>query len=143
MLQSPNVYLSLGAALSAVAALVHVGCIVFGAPWYRFLGAGEKMVRLVERGSRYPTRITLLIAAVLLVFSLYGCSGAGLIPRLPLLRPVLCLIAAVYLGRSVAFYPLARMIPSNGPAFWFWSSSICAVMGACYGFGTAEVWNAL
>jgi len=40
-----NTFLMIGAALSGLAALLHVGCILFGAPWYRFFGAGEKMAR--------------------------------------------------------------------------------------------------
>lgn len=32
-----NIYLVLGATCSAIAALAHLGCIIFGADWYRFL----------------------------------------------------------------------------------------------------------
>ncbi|MGQ4584278.1 hypothetical protein [Lysobacter sp. F60174L2] len=36
--------------LNAIAALLHVGCIIFGASWYRFFGAGERMAQLASAG---------------------------------------------------------------------------------------------
>ena len=35
---------------------VHVGCIVFGAPWYRFFGAGEKMAQMADAGNPRAAR---------------------------------------------------------------------------------------
>jgi hypothetical protein len=71
MVSTVNPFLVAGAALSAVAALLHLACIVFGASWYRFMGAGEQMAKMVSNGSWYPTVVTLTIAAVLSVWSLY------------------------------------------------------------------------
>lgn len=36
-------YLVLTEYLSELAALIHLGCITFGASWYRFFGAGEHL----------------------------------------------------------------------------------------------------
>jgi uncharacterized membrane protein len=136
-----NPWLVTGAALTAIAALLHVGCIVFGASWYRFLGAGERMARLAEAGSAMPALITLGIAAVLGTWSLYALSGAGLAPRLPLLRTVLCAIAAVFLLRGVAGVVLAAVAPGErGVDFWLWSSAICLGLGVLYLVGTWRAW---
>ena len=81
-----NLFLVIGASMSAVAALLHVGCIIFGASWYRFFGAGERMAQMASAGSWYPAIVTSFIAAMLFTWSLYALSGAGVIPRLPLLR---------------------------------------------------------
>jgi hypothetical protein len=45
-----NTFLILGAISSASAALAHLGCIIFGGSWYRFLGAGEQMAKMAEKG---------------------------------------------------------------------------------------------
>ncbi len=37
--------------LSAIAAILHMGCILFGALWYRFFGPGEQMAVLAEQES--------------------------------------------------------------------------------------------
>ena len=57
-----NAFLIAGALLSALAAALHVGCIVFGAPWYRFFGAGERMAQMAIAGNWYPTVVTAVIA---------------------------------------------------------------------------------
>lgn len=82
---------------SAIAALAHLGCIVFGGDWYRFFGAGEQMAQMAENGDWYPAAVTSGLVAILTIWSLYAFSGAGLIRRLPLLRSALSLIAGVFL----------------------------------------------
>lgn len=136
----PNYFLIVAAGLSALAGLLHLGCIVFGASWYRFFGAGEKMASLVEAGSLYPTRMTLAIATVLFLWSALALSGAGVIPRIPYLRLALPLIAAAYLLRGVAYAPLMRVIPSNSLAFWLWSGAICVLIGIIHVVGIIKAW---
>lgn len=143
MERTPNRFLVAGAALGVLAALLHLGCIVFGAPWYRFLGAGERMAQLDLAGHWYPPAATLAIAAMLLVWSAYALSGAGAIRRLPLTRLALCAITGVYLLRGVAFVPLMAYFPGNSTTFWFWSSAICLVFGLIHLVGLRQVWSLL
>eukprot|EP01035_Chromulina_nebulosa_P005432 gene5432-7363_t len=77
-------WLLAGGILSAGAALLHVGCILGGPRWYRFFGAGERMVRLAERGSRRPAIITSGIVLVLAAWSAFAFSGAGVIAHFDL-----------------------------------------------------------
>lgn len=137
-------FLIAGALASALAALLHVGCIIFGASWYRFFGAGERMARLAEAGSWRPTVITLGIVLVLATWSSYAFSGAGVIVRLPLLRTALCTITGIYLARGVVGVAFAAFAPGhNGAAFWWWSSAICLTIGALYLLGTWQAWPQL
>ncbi len=138
---TPNLALMIGGTLSALAAAAHLGCIVFGAPWYRFFGAGEPMVRLVEAGSSYPAKITAVITLVLLTWAAYAFSGAGLLPKLPLLRPILCAITLVYLLRGFAFFPLMPRFPGNSLTFWLVSGAICATIGVAHAIGLRQVWQ--
>ena len=139
-----NPYLLAGAALSAIAAVLHLGCIYFGPTWYRFFGAGERMAQLSAAGHITPTLITLGIAAVLTTWSLYALSGAGVIPRLPLIRSGLSVIAGVYLLRGLAGFVLAAVAPGErSVGFWVWSSLICLVIGALYFVGTRQAWSQL
>lgn len=143
-MQSPrNSFLIVGAAMSAVAALLHVGCIVFGASWYRFFGAGEQMARMAAAGRWYPTVLTSGIVATLSVWSLYALSGAGVVRRLPLVRPALCAITCVYLLRALAFAPFHKYFPGNSTAFWLWSSAICFVIGLAHLVGLWQAWPRL
>ena len=139
----PNPLLVLAAALSAIAALLHLACIYFGGPWYRAMGAGEQMARLAEAGSSRPTVVTLFIACVLFIWALYALSGAGVIGRLPLLRSCLSAITAVYLVRGFAFVPLMSVIPGRSLQFWLWSSAICATFGVVHAVGLWQSWDRL
>lgn len=140
---APNPILIAGGVLSAIASLLHLAVIAGGPAWYRFFGAGEGMARLAEQGSWVPTVVTVGIASVLGVWSAYAFSGAGLLPRLPLIRTALVLISAVYLLRGLLLIP-ALVI--NGPAvqpFVLWSSLIVLVYGLAYAIGTWVAWPAL
>lgn len=130
-----------GAVLSVMAALLHVGCIFFGPSWYRFFGAGERMAQLSAAGHITPILVTSGIAAVLAVWSLYALSGAGVIPRLPLVRTALCLITGIYLLRGLAGFVLAAVAPGErSVAFWCWSSAICLGIGVLHLVGTRQAW---
>jgi hypothetical protein len=120
---------------------LHAGCIVFGAPWYRFFGAGERMAQMASAGHWYPTVVTVAIASVLATWSLYALSGASVIRALPLLRPALCAITAVYLLRGLAILPLAVL--GRTTPFWWWSSAICLLIGAVHLVGLLQVWPRL
>jgi hypothetical protein len=139
-----NSYLITAGVLSALASLLHIGCIFFGASWYRFFGAGEHMAKLAEQGSLQPTIITSGIVLVLAIWSLYAFSAAGLIIKLPLMRLALIAITAVYLLRGIGGIFLAassEIAPlGNSTVFWFWSSAICLTFGLIHLFGVKQQW---
>jgi len=136
-------WLVIAGALSAIAAVAHIGCILGGASWYRFFGAGNRMVRLVERGSPRPTQITLVIAAVLSTWSIYAFSAAAVLPALPLLKPVLITLTAAYLLRGGALPFLFKLWPDRSRAFLIWSSLIVFGIGSIHLFGLIQSWHRL
>jgi hypothetical protein len=135
--------LLVGGLVTGAAALLHLAIIGGGPSWYRFFGAGERMARLAARGAPAPAVLTAGIALVLAVWALYALSGAGVIRfRLPMLRPVLALIATVYLLRGVLGVPV--VLVATGPyaqelrgrmAFTVLSSLVCVGLGVCYAAG--------
>ena len=114
--------------LSGCGAAVHLGCVVGGPSWYRFFGAGERMARLAEQGSPEPAIVATIIAFIVGIWAAYALSGAGLLPRLPLLRPALVLISAIYLIRAAALpVMLVYLVPGRSAEFLIWSSAIVLV----------------
>ncbi|WP_282946342.1 MULTISPECIES: hypothetical protein [unclassified Sphingopyxis] len=136
-------WLLVGGWLSVAAALLHIACIFGGPDWYRFFGAGEAMARAAARGDWRPALITLGIAAALLVWAAYAFSGAGSLPRLPLLRPGLVVITAIYLLRGLLFVPVNLVRHSHSAEFALWSSAIVLVLGAVHAAGTIKAWGYL
>lgn len=133
-------WLIVGGWLSVAAALLHVACIFGGPEWYRFFGAGEGMARAAERGEWQPAILTLGIATVLAVWAAYAFSGAGLLPRLPLLRTGLVVISAIYLLRGLILIPLHMWRPHLTDSFAVWSSLIVLLYGIAYAVGTWRAW---
>ncbi len=137
-----NWFLILGGVASASAALAHLAVIVGGPAWYRFFGAGERMARAAERGLWTAPAMTCAIAGVLFVWAAYAFSGAGLIPRLPLLRLGLVTISTIYLARALWIVPGLPLL-GRTPGFVLWSSLIVSAIGLFYAIGTWRAWDAL
>lgn len=139
-------FLLIGGFLTGIASLLHLAIIWGGPSWYQFFGAGERMARLAARGSTYPAMVTAGIAATLGLWAVYAFSGAGFIRRLPFLRLVLRLIAAVYLARGILAIPVVLIV--EGPymqqlrgrmVFMVVSSAICIGLGLCYAIGAGAL----
>ncbi|MGY0634270.1 hypothetical protein [Luteimonas sp. A478] len=113
MASPTNKFLVVGAALSGIAALMHLACLAVGAPLFRLLGAGEQMAQLHLAGHWYPSVVTLVIAAVLAGWSAYALSGAGVIRQLPLRRTILSAITTIYIVRGIAFVPVMAHFPGT------------------------------
>lgn len=143
MKPSPNTALIIGGWMSVAAALLHIACIIGGPDWYRFFGAGEEMATMAERGSLTPTMLTLGIAAILAIWAAYAFSGAGLLPRLPLLRTGLVVISAIYLLRGLVLIPALVINRGDVMPFILWSSLIVLVYGLAYAIGTWVAWPSL
>lgn len=143
MNSTTNKSLLAAAFFCTLAALAHLGCIAFGGDWYRFFGAGEQMARMAEQGLWYPTIVTSGLSVVLLIWALYGLSGAGVIKALPLTRLALVIISAIFLLRGVAFIGLMPMFPENSLTFWLVSSGICLLIGSLFALGTYQQWSKL
>lgn len=132
--------------MSAAASLLHLGVILGGSAWYRFFGAGEGMARMAERGDPTAALITVGIASVLALWAAFAFSGAGLIPRLPLLRTGLVVITGIYLLRGLLLVPAITLNPGGiagvTPFVW-WSSPIVLAYGMVHAVGTWTAWQML
>ena len=138
-------YLKVAGVLSFFASLMHLAIIVGGASWYRFFGAGEEMAAMAEQGLLQPAIGTLCISVMLAVFGAYAWSGAGILIRFPLLKPVLVLITLIYLLRGAVgllapFISSHPQVAQNSVSFWVYSSIICLLFGVIHLKGLIDKW---
>ena len=125
--------------MSLGAALLHLAIIIGGPNWYRYFGAGEEVARMAAEGRWRPAIITGLVAIGLALCGLYALSGAGLVPSLPLLDFVLCVVAGAYTLRGLA-YPVLKVMNSEASTPYFlWSSIICLIVGVVHLIGLAQI----
>jgi heme/copper-type cytochrome/quinol oxidase subunit 3 len=140
---SGRTFLLLAGAGSIAASLAHLVCIVGGPDWFRAMGAGERMARMVERGAVMPLILTVIIAAILATWAAYAFSAAGLIGRLPLMRVALVAIAAVLIARGLMMFAPGLWRPDLSLEFKIWSSLATLVLGALFAIGTIQAWTTL
>jgi hypothetical protein len=143
MQKTPNKLLLAAACCCGLAALAHAGCILFGAAWYRFFGAGEQIAQLAAQGHWYPPVVTGAITFILLLWACYALSAAGLMRRLPFIRLALVLISSIFLVRGLAFVWLMPLFPGNSLWFWLVSSAICLLIGSLFAAGSWQQWPVL
>jgi hypothetical protein len=136
-----NKPLIFGGVMSTLAALLHIAIIIGGPDWYRFFGAGEEMATLAAQGSWEPAIRTSIIFAIQQIWGIYAFSGAGLIRKLPLIRTVLILTAAIFLIRGLLIIPVWIINPDYIIFLHVWSSIVSFMIGAAYAMGTRQVWR--
>lgn len=85
---------------------------------------------------------TAVISLILFAWAAYALSGAGVIGRLPLLRPALSAITLVYLLRGV-FGPFVLMGTGRSTKFIVISSVICLGYGLVHLLGLIQSWDEL
>ena len=140
----PSYLLILAGVLSFCAAIFQA-VIAFVPEWSATFGAGDALA------SNPPLLLTLglLVALVLVIFGLYGLSGAGIIRRLPLLRLGLLAIGLLYslVGINFIFQVLAMLgiLPSAGsmPIYLLLVSFGALVAALAYLIGLAANWKRL
>lgn len=136
--------LILAGILSFCAAILQA-VIAFVPEWSAAYGASDALVsnppRLLVLG--------LLVSLLLVIFGLYGLSGAGIIRRLPLLRLGLLAIGLLYcmVGINFIFQVLVMLgiLPSAGPIpiYQLLVSFGALVAGLAYLIGLVVSWKRL
>ena len=108
-------YLLIFAGVLSFCAAIFQAVIAVVPEWSAAFGAGAALVS----NPLLLLTLGLLVALLLVLFGLYGLSGAGVTRRLPLLRPGLLVIGLLYsmVGINFVFQLLAMLgiLPSAGP----------------------------
>jgi hypothetical protein len=137
--------LIVAACVSAGIAILHLVVAMIGAPAYRYFG-GDALARLALAGSWQPALMTLVLAGLYVLFTLYGLSGAGLIRRLPLLGPGLLAIGALYGYRGFSLLDQIGQLladPDAIPLRMLCYSLIALLTGIAYLLGALALWEEL
>jgi hypothetical protein len=126
--------------ISAAIALLHVIMLIKPA-WWEYVSGGVKspLAEQAIRGSTGTQIATAVLAVIFAVWSLYAFSGAGLIGTLPWLKPILIVIGAIYVLRSLAIFTEVNTVRNDGaPIQIVFFSIISFVTGLLYILG---VWK--
>jgi hypothetical protein len=138
--------LTVAGTASAVLAVLHLAVIAAGPAGYRYFGAPDEFATLAESGSTAPAVLTGAFALIFAVWSVYAFAGARRIPRPPLVRLGLVLIASVYVLRGLSAIPEAILLlrtPDAFPARFLVFSLVSLAIGVFHALGVRQGWRRL
>lgn len=99
------------------------------------------MVELAQTHSSLPYLLTVFVAVFFFIFGLYGLSADGKLKELPYLKPIIFIIAAIYLFRGIGEL-IADMQIQQANAFLETLYSLIAIaIGLLFLIGGFKKWN--
>lgn len=93
--------LKLGGYINIVIAIGHIVGMIWADKMFEVTGIGKEMSELAQTHSSLPYLLTILVAIVFFIFGLYGLSADNKFRKLPFIKPVIFLIAGMYLLRGL------------------------------------------
>jgi len=120
------------AALAFFTALSHMSCIVLGPECYRAQMAPESLIELSKSAPWRAALETTLVSLLFVTTAVYCLSGAGVIRKVPLLKPAIITISVLCTLRGLATLPLSMLFPEHVTTFsiiagtlWFLAGVFC------------------
>lgn len=134
-LRANSVVILLAAGFAALGAAIHLGAIVGGPSWFVYFGAPPSIIVSARNGTWLAPVSAVVIAGLMALCALYACSAAGLVRRLPLLRPALAGMAAICLVRGLALIPFSIKYPELINTFAVVAAIIWSIAGVGFAVG--------
>lgn len=100
-MEQKNSMLNLGGYTNILIAIAHVFGLFWADKMFEVTGISNEMTKLAQTHSSLPYLVTIFVAAVFFIFGLYGLSAGNKFRKLPFLKPVVFLIAGIYLLRGM------------------------------------------
>jgi hypothetical protein len=93
--------LKLGGYINIIIAIAHIVGLFWADKMFEVTGIGKEMTVLAQTHSSLPYLLTIFVAIVFFIFGLYGLSADNKFRPLPLSKPVIFVIAGIYLLRGI------------------------------------------
>lgn len=93
--------LKLGGYINILIAIGHIVGLIWADKMFEVTGIGKEMTELSQIHSSFPYLLTIFVAIVFFIFGLYGLSADDKFKKLPYLKPIIFLIAGIYLFRGL------------------------------------------
>lgn len=126
-----------GGFISALISLLHV-ILAIKPGLYSVIAPSQAsaLSQMAVQGSRITSIVSIAIALVFAIWTIYAISGADLLRQLPLLRPALIAIGVIYILRSLFLPTEIRMVSNEGaPSRIAFYSILSFVAGLLYLIG--------
>ena len=130
-----TILLSIAAVIAFATAIAHLSCLYLGAQCYAAQMAPKIIVDSAVQGTLVAPIANIVVSALFVIAGLYALAGGRIIKRLPGLRFILTLVAAICLIRGLLPVFVWLLTENQLPAKVFIASFIWFFVGTCYWFG--------
>ena len=93
--------LRIGGYINILIAVGHIVGLVWADQMFALTGVGKEMHELSQINTSLPYLLTIFVAVVFFIFGLYGLSADNKFRKLPFLKPVIFIIAGIYIFRGL------------------------------------------
>ena len=133
--------LQIGGYINIVIALGHLIGLFWAEKMFEVTGIGKEMVELAQTHSSLPYLLTVFVAVFFFIFGLYGLSADGKLKELPYLKPIIFVIAAIYLFRGIGELIADMQIQQANASLETLYSLIAIAIGLLFLIGGVKKWN--
>ena len=133
--------LKLGGYINIIIAIGHIVGLLWADKMFEITGIGKEMAELAQTHLSLPYLLTIFVAIGFSIFGLYGLSAANKFRKLPFLKPVIFLIAGIYLFRGIGelFFDITRQ--QTTPSLEILYSLIAICIGLLFLIGGIKKWK--
>lgn len=93
--------LRLGGYINILIGVFHIVGLFWAEAMFEATGSSKEMKELTAIHTSLPYLITIFVAIVFIIFGLYGLSADKKFKKLPFLKPVIFIIAGIYILRGL------------------------------------------
>ena len=132
--------LRLGGIINILIAIGHIVGLFWADKMFEVTGIGKEMTELSTTHFSLPYLLTVFVAIVFFIFGLYGLSADNKFRKLPFLKPVVFIIASIYIFRGLGelFFDTIQ----NTNSFTETAYSLCALtIGLLFLIGGQRKWK--
>lgn len=133
--------LQIGGYINIVIALGHLIGLFWAEKMFEVTGIGKEMLELAQTHSSLPYLLTVFVAVFFFIFGLYGLSADGKLKELPYLKPIIFIIAAIYLFRGIGELIVDMQIQQANAFLETLYSLIAIAIGLLFLIGGVKKWK--
>jgi len=133
--------LKFGGYINIIIAIGHIFGLFWADKMFEVTGIGKEMTALAQIHFLLPYLLTIFVAIVFFTFGLYGLSADNKFKRLPFLKPIIFLIASIYLLRGIGelIFDLEKQPTNQFLAITY--SLIAVFIGLLFLIGGLKKWE--
>ncbi len=132
--------LKLGGYINILIAVGHIVGLIWADKMFKVTGIGKEMTELAQIHNSLPYLLTVFGAVMFFIFGFYGLSADNKFRKLPFLKPVIFLIAGIYLLRGVGGLIADKIQETNSTTETMYSL-VAVAIGLLFLIGGLKKWK--